>query len=108
MSQKYPLPRIITNDLDLAAFLLCQGCEWCGLVHNERRRVSFVFAGERVRELRHEYESGTVRLNVRSFRDNLVTVRRKMDTEQRSVACPRPIPLSPSAVEESPMQLLQA
>ena len=97
MSQKYPLPRIITNDLYLAAFLLCQGCEWCGLVHNERRRVSFVFAGERVRELRHEYESGTVRLNVRSFRDNLVTVRRKMDTEQRSAACPRPIP--------SPMQL---
>ena len=88
MSQKYPLPRIITNDLYLAAFLLCQGCEWCGLVHNERRRVSFVFAGERVRELRHEYESGTVRLNVRSFRDNLLTVRRTLDAEQRSAQCP--------------------
>ena len=97
MSEKYPLPRIITNDLYLAAFLLCQGCEWCELLHHGRRRVSFVFAGNRVHALRDEYESGIVRLNVRSFRDNLVTVRRKMDTEQRSAECPRPVP--------SPMQL---
>jgi hypothetical protein len=86
MSQKHLLPRIITNDLYFAAFLLCQGAELCSLVHNDRRRVSFVFAGENVHHLREEYESGIVRLNVRSFRDNLVTVRRKMDTEQRSVA----------------------
>jgi len=98
MSQKYPLPRIITNDLYLAAFLLNQGCEWCGLLHNGRRRVSFVFSGERVHELRQEYESGIVKLNVRSFRDNLVTVRRKMDEEQRSAPCP-------TLREPSPMQL---
>jgi hypothetical protein len=94
MSQKYfssaafsnRLPRLITNDLYLAAFLLCQGCEWCGLVRNERRRLSFVFSGERVHELRSEYESGTVRLNVRSFKDHLLAVRRRMDEEQRSAA----------------------
>lgn len=86
MSEKYLLPRLITNDLYLAAFLLCQGCEWCGLVHNDRRRMSFVFSGEHVHHLRHEYESGIVRLNVRAYRDTLQTVRRKMDAEQRSVA----------------------
>jgi hypothetical protein len=88
MSQKYHLPRIITNDLYFAAFLLCQGAEFCSLVHNDRRRVSFVFSGENVHHLREEYESGIVRLNVRSFRDNLVTVRRTMDAEQRSVYVP--------------------
>jgi hypothetical protein len=86
MSQKYLLPRIITNDLYFAAFLLCQGAELCSLVHNDRRRVSFVFAGENVHYLRAEYEVGTVRLNVRSFKDNLIAVRRRMDEEQRSVA----------------------
>lgn len=44
-----------------------------------------MFTGETVHDLRDEYESGTVRLNVRSFRENLVTVRRRMDAEQRSV-----------------------
>jgi hypothetical protein len=94
MSQKYhasavlgkQITRLITNDLYLAAFLLCQGCEWCGLVRNERRRMSFVFSGENVHHLREEYESGIVRLNVRAYRDTLLTVRRKMDAEQRSVA----------------------
>ena len=85
MSEKYQLPRIITNDLYLAAFLLCNHCRSFELLHNSRRRVSFVFYGEQVRQLREEYESGVVRLNVRSFRDNLKTVRRKMDAEQRSV-----------------------
>jgi hypothetical protein len=94
MSQKYhastvlsnQLPRLITNDLYLAAFLVCQGCEWCGLVRNDRRRLSFVFSGENVHHLREQYESGIVRLNVRAYRDTLLTVRRKMDAEQRSVA----------------------
>jgi hypothetical protein len=90
MSKKYPLQRLITNDLYLAAYLMCAGADLCSLEHNGRRRVSFVFAGENVQRLRDEYESGTVRLNVRSFRDSLLTVRRKMDThrvdhEQRSV-----------------------
>jgi hypothetical protein len=86
MTQKYDLPRLITNDLYLAAFLLCQGCEWCGFVHNDRRRLSFVFSGVNVHHLREEYESGIVRLNVRTYRDTLLTVRRRMDAEQRSVA----------------------
>jgi hypothetical protein len=86
MSQKYLLSRIITNDLYFAAFLLCRGAELCSLVHNNRRRISFVFAGENVHHLREEYEGGTVRLNVRSFKNQLLTVRRKMDAEQRSVA----------------------
>jgi hypothetical protein len=86
MSQKYLNPRLITNDLYLAAFLLCQGCELCGLIRNDRRRLSFVFTGEAVHGLRDEYESGIVRLNVRAYRDTLITVRRKMDAEQRSVA----------------------
>jgi hypothetical protein len=100
MSQKYLHSRLITNDLYLAAFLLCQGCDLCSLVRNDRRRVSFVFSGENVHHLREEYESGIVRLNVRSFRENLVTVRRKMDTEQRSVPCPKAV--------RSPMQLSTA
>jgi hypothetical protein len=85
MSQKYLVSRLITNDLYLAAFLLCQGCEWCGFVRNDRRRLSFVFSGDNVHHLREEYESGIVRLNVRAYRDTLLTVRRKMDEEQRSV-----------------------
>jgi len=94
MSQKYLAStvlgnhhsRLITNDLYLAAFLLCQGCDWCGLVRNDRRRLSFVFSGDNVHHLREEYESGIVRLNVRAYRDTLLTVRRKMDEEQRSIA----------------------
>jgi len=84
MSEKYPLERLITNDLYLAAFLLCAGCELAKLEHNGRRRVSFVVVGEDAQKLRQEYESGTVRLNVRSFKETLITVRRKMDNEQRS------------------------
>ena len=86
MPQKHLSSRLITNDLYLAAFLLCQGCDLADLVHNGRRRVSFVFSGENVHHLRKEYESGTVRLNVRAYRDTLLTVRRRMDEEQRSVA----------------------
>lgn len=96
MSEKYPLsmppgntlPWLITNDLYLAAFLLCAGERLCRLEHNGRRRISFVFAGERVKLLREEYESGTVRLNMRSFRDSLSFIRRRMDGEndQRSAA----------------------
>jgi len=84
VSKKYHSERLITNDLYLAAFLLCAGAELSRLEHNGRRRKSFVLSGEQVHRLRNEYESGTVRLNMRSFRESLVTVRRKMDTEQRS------------------------
>jgi hypothetical protein len=96
MTVKYPLPiasgntalpRLITNDLYLAAFLLCAGEHLCRLEHNGRRRISFVFAGERVKLLREQYQSGTVRLNMRSFRNSLKTVRAAMsgiEPEQRS------------------------
>jgi len=77
---------LVTNDLYLAAFLMSQGCEMCGMIRSKRRRLSFVFDGPKVRILRTEYESGTVCLNVRSFKDNLLNVRRKMDAEQRSYA----------------------
>ena len=89
MSSKYLSHRLITNDLYLAAYLLCAGCDLCRLVRNDRRRISFVFSGPDVQRLRDEYEGGVVRLNVRSFRDNLITVRRRMDHKQRSAPCPR-------------------
>ena len=97
MPTKYQLPRIITNDLYLAAFLLCKHCRSFELLYNNRRRVSFVFYGDNVRELRQEYESGVVRLNVRSFRDNLKSIRRKMDAEQRSVSHASPRSMQPVA-----------
>jgi hypothetical protein len=79
---------IITNDLYLAAFLHCLGCTLDHLEQNERRRKSFVFTGERVRELREAYRTGPVRLDMRSFRESLFHIRRLMDgsPEQRSVS----------------------
>jgi hypothetical protein len=92
MSKKY-LPAessatIITNDLYLAAFLHCVGCTLDHVERNERRRLSFVFVGERVRELREAYRTGPVKLDMRLFRESLSYIRRLMDngTEQRSVS----------------------
>jgi hypothetical protein len=91
MSSKY-LPQqpstIVTNDLYLAAFLHCVGCTLDHVEKNERRRMSFVFIGERVQELREAYRTGPVRLDMRSFRESLLHIRRLMDggTEQRSVS----------------------
>jgi hypothetical protein len=81
-------PTIITNDLYLAAFLHCVGCTLDHVERNERRRVSFVFTGERVAELREAYRTGPVKLDMRSFRESLSYIRRLMDggTEQRSVS----------------------
>ena len=79
-------PCIITNDLLLASFLHSVGCTLDRVQRNERRRVSFVFTGERVRELREAYRTGPVRLDMRSFRESLTHVRRMMDEEQRSIA----------------------
>jgi hypothetical protein len=93
MSQKY-LPEasasIITNDLYLAAFLHSAGCGLDHVERNERRRVSFVFVGERVRELREAYRTGPVHLDMRCFRESLILIRRLMDggNEQRSAQCP--------------------
>lgn len=89
MSLKY-LPdapaSIITNDLYLAAFLHCVGCELSGVQRNDRRRVSFVFVGDRVRELREAYRTGPVHLDMRTFRDSLSHIRRLMDGEGSAFA----------------------
>jgi hypothetical protein len=90
MSKKYlpqQPPTIITNDLFMAAFLVTVGCKLDRIERNERKRVSFVFAGEQVRELREAYRTGPVRLDMRLFRESLYTIRRAMDgvlTEERS------------------------
>ena len=77
---------IITNDLYLAAFLLSAGCTMTKVERNERRRLSFVFKGERVAALRQAYRLGPVQLDMRSFRDSLITIRRVMDAEQRRIS----------------------
>lgn len=89
MSKKYHSEApctIITNDLYLAAFLHCVGCTLDHVEKNERRRMSFVFIGERVKELRTAYRTGPVNLDMRSFRESLSHIRRLMDggNEQRS------------------------
>ena len=80
--------QVITNDLYLAAFLHCTGCPLDHVQDNERRRKSFVFVGERVRELREAYRTGPVKLDMRSFRESLLYIRRLMDgePEQRSMS----------------------
>jgi hypothetical protein len=90
MIKKYTfaeVPTIITNDLYLAAFLHSTGCSLSKVERNDRRRVSFVFYGERVRELRQAYREGPVKLDMRSFRDSLLHIRHLMDAElgKRSV-----------------------
>jgi hypothetical protein len=91
MSSKYltaTSPTIVTNDLYLAAFLHCVGCSLDHVEHNGRKRVSFVFVGKRVRELRQAYRTGPVKLEMRCFRESLIHIRRLMDggPEQRSVS----------------------
>jgi hypothetical protein len=91
MSKKYlpaSSPTIITNDLYLAAFLHCTGCALDHVQPNERRRLSFVFVGDRVRELREAYQTGPVKLDMRTFRESLLYIRRLMDggNEQRSLS----------------------
>jgi hypothetical protein len=82
MSKKY-LPAaasttIITNDLFLAAFLVSVGCTLDRIEKNERRRVSFVFVGERVRELREAYRTGPVQVDLCAFRENLNQLRDRL------------------------------
>ena len=102
MSKKYltaASESIVTNDLYLAAFLHCVGCTLDHVEKNERRRMSFVFVGDRCRELREAYRTGPVHLDMRSFRESLSHIRRLMDlpaeasaqaggglSEQRSVS----------------------
>jgi hypothetical protein len=90
MSKKYlpaTSPTIITNDLFLASFLHSVGCSLDHVETNGRKRVSFVFVGERVRELREAYRTGPVQLDLRLFRESLHFIRRQMDAvipEERS------------------------
>ena len=87
MSQRYhnasqsstPCDRIVTNDLFLASFLHCLGCTLSSVVRNERKRVSFVFTGERVRELREAYRTGRVSLDIIAFRESMHLMRSHMD-----------------------------
>jgi hypothetical protein len=82
MSKKYlpaAAPTIITNDLFLASFLHCVGCTLDRVEKNERRRVSFVFTGERVRELRESYRTGRVSLDIRLFRESMNFIRDRMN-----------------------------
>jgi hypothetical protein len=81
MLKKYltaEVPTIITNDLFLASFLYTAGCTLARIEKNERRRVSFVFVGERVRELREAYRTGPVHIDMRDFRENLNRLRDRL------------------------------
>jgi hypothetical protein len=84
--------QVITNDLFLAAFLRSTGCTLERIERNQRRRVSFVFAGEQSRRMREEYRTGPVRVDMRTFRDNLNALRDQLKVvagrppEERSAA----------------------
>ena len=102
MLQKYTMPseistetrklrqgsvRVITSDVYHVAFLLTQDCTVSKVVKNNRRRISFVIEGKKAASLRRAYKRGPVYVNVRFFRDKLLTIRRLMDGKQRSVLC---------------------
>jgi len=108
MSKKYlsaaPHSTIITNDLFLAAFLVSVGCTLDRIEKNERRRVSFVFMGERVRELREAYRTGPVHVDMCAFRENLNRLRDRLGEtitghhpEERSAAHVRSLDQQPTA-----------
>ena len=88
MRTKYERASVITNDLFCAAYLLSVGCSIETLIHNKRKRISFVVAGDEVEEFRNRYKDGSVLCNLRSLRDN-VTFLRQMMKEKRSNECPR-------------------
>ena len=75
---------LATNDIYLAAFLLSKDYSLVKVIKNARRRISFVFTGEGVKELKALYREN----RVRTFRESLKQVRHLMDTSQRSNTCP--------------------
>ncbi len=78
--------RLATNDIYLAALLLSKDYPLVKIIRNARRRVSFIFAGEGLQELREAFRRG----RVRPFGESLSLVRHLMNEQnQRSVACPR-------------------
>lgn len=108
MSKKYlsaSRPSIITNDLFLAAFLSTVQCELARVEKNDRKRVSFVFVGDRVRQFREAYRTGPVKLDMRIFRENLNRLR---DRLEQTISSPYPEERSASCPRRSPMQLSQA
>jgi hypothetical protein len=74
-----PFATIITNDIFLASFLHCVGCTLARVEKNDRRRVSFVFVGERCRELREAYRTGKVSLDIKLFRESMNIMRDRMN-----------------------------
>jgi hypothetical protein len=64
--------------LFLAAFLVSVGCTLDRIEKNERRRVSFVFMGERCRKLREAYRTGPVHVDMCAFRENLNKLRDRL------------------------------
>jgi len=105
MSKKYhrapQSPKIITNDLFLASFLHCVDCHLFEVKKNERQRVSFVFVGKQVKELREAFRSEKVELDMNAFRQSMNLMRREMDAvlkscrafpipNERSYSCPQP------------------
>ena len=70
---------IVTNDIFLASFLHCVGCTLARVERNDRRRVSFVFTGEKVRDLREAYRTGKVSLDIQLFRESMNMIRDRMD-----------------------------
>ena len=74
--------RLATNDIYLAALLLSKDYPLVKVIRNARRRVSFIFVGEGIEELRESFRAG----RVRPFADSLKQVRHLRDLNQRSVA----------------------
>lgn len=81
--------RIVTCDIYLAAYLLCQGCELERVYRNERRRIAFVMKGNGAKEMKKAFMEGSVALDMRSFRENLKRVRNCLThPNERSTPCP--------------------
>lgn len=108
MSKKYHSASestILTNDLFLAAFLSSVGCPLHRIEKNERRRVSFVFVGDKCRELREAYRTGPVQVDMRTFRDTLNELRDRLG---RMVAGYHPPEERSAAHERTEPAVLQA
>lgn len=77
--------RLATNDIYLAAFLLSKDYSLVKVIKNARRRISFVFTGDGIEELKAAYRNG----RVRTFRESLKQVRQLMDLNKKErTQCP--------------------
>lgn len=80
--------RLVTNDIYLAAYLLCEDCQLDRVYHNGRKRAAFEFAGYGLLEKKKAYKKGRVFLNVGSFRAQLNHIRSLAYGQERSLLCP--------------------